>query len=59
LPLSDLAGNNPASCREKNTPTPDLNSPDLNENALEEFGSGDFLRGEETGENFGQSSQAN
>jgi hypothetical protein len=24
LPLSGLAGNNPASCREKNTPTPDL-----------------------------------
>jgi hypothetical protein len=26
LPLSGLAGNNPASCREKNTPTPDLNA---------------------------------
>jgi len=24
LPLSGLAGNNPASCREKNTPTPEL-----------------------------------
>jgi hypothetical protein len=24
LPLSGLAGSNPASCREKNTPTPDL-----------------------------------
>jgi hypothetical protein len=24
LPLLGLAGNNPASCREKNTPTPDL-----------------------------------
>jgi hypothetical protein len=24
LPLSGLAGNNPASCRAKNTPTPDL-----------------------------------
>jgi hypothetical protein len=23
LPLSGLAGNNPASCREKNTPTPE------------------------------------
>jgi hypothetical protein len=24
LPLSGLAGNNPASCPEKNTPTPEL-----------------------------------
>jgi uncharacterized protein YlxP (DUF503 family) len=24
LPLSGLAGNNPASCREKNTPTPEI-----------------------------------
>jgi hypothetical protein len=24
LPLSGLAGNNPASCREKNTPTPGI-----------------------------------
>jgi hypothetical protein len=24
LPLSGLAGNNPASCREKNTPTPEV-----------------------------------
>jgi hypothetical protein len=24
LPLSGLAGNNPASCREKNTPTPHI-----------------------------------
>jgi hypothetical protein len=26
LPLSGLAGNNPASCREKNTPTPHLST---------------------------------
>jgi hypothetical protein len=25
LPLSGLAGNNPASCREKNTPIPETN----------------------------------
>jgi hypothetical protein len=31
LPLSGLAGNNPASCREKNTPTPGLTTtnPDM------------------------------
>jgi hypothetical protein len=29
LPLSGLAGNNPASCREKNTPTPELLNPEI------------------------------
>jgi hypothetical protein len=29
LPLIDLPGDNPASCREKNTPTPELLYPEI------------------------------
>ncbi len=50
MPLSGLAGNNPASCREKNTPTPELTTtnPDMiHKNLL--LDAREFVEGKNTG----------